>query len=94
MLKVWRGARTIVLFTWGDKLGLTPLEDLIERLPAPQWLVDKCRNRYCVSNNLHKARDNEIRELSVKIEETEVVSDPGLLLHSFLKKTESNRKLI
>ena len=64
---VW--SHTIVLFTYGDHLGDTSIEQHIEAGGEDlRWLVDKCENRYHVFNN-KKRDDTQVTQLLEKLEQ-------------------------
>ncbi|XP_047673688.1 GTPase IMAP family member 8-like isoform X4 [Tachysurus fulvidraco] len=72
---VWR--HTMVLFTCGDFLGETTIEQFIESQgTALQWLVQKCNNMYHVFNNNNKDDRSQVSELLEKIDEV-VASNSG-----------------
>ncbi|XP_060752913.1 GTPase IMAP family member 8-like [Tachysurus vachellii] len=90
---VWR--HTMVLFTCGDLLGETTIEQFIETEgKALQWLVQKCNNMYHVFNNNNKDDRSQVSELLEKIDEV-VASNGGghfemdqKIFHGLQKKRE------
>lgn len=62
--------RVIVLFTFGDWLGGTTIEQCIESEGPPlKGLVERCSNRYHVVNNRSRGDGFQVRELIRKMEE-------------------------
>ncbi|XP_076009638.1 GTPase IMAP family member 8-like [Genypterus blacodes] len=66
--RVWR--YTMVLFTCGDYLNGRTIETHIESEgEALKWLIQKCRNRYCVFFNKEKYEPSQVTGLLEKIDE-------------------------
>ncbi|XP_056587531.1 GTPase IMAP family member 8-like [Triplophysa dalaica] len=83
--KVWN--HTIVLFTNGDWLGDTSIEERVENKGKHlQWLIRKCGNRYHVFNCKQHTDNTQVLELLVKIEEM-VMENNGC---HFVPETGSN----
>uniref|UniRef100_A0A3B3WNN6 AIG1-type G domain-containing protein n=1 Tax=Poecilia mexicana TaxID=48701 RepID=A0A3B3WNN6_9TELE len=58
---------SMVLFTRGDDLGDTTIEDYLSGSPDLQYLVSKCNNQYHVFNNKLKDKKPQVTELLEKI---------------------------
>ncbi|CAJ1076296.1 GTPase IMAP family member 8 [Xyrichtys novacula] len=66
--QMWRKA--VVLFSYGDWLGNTSIEQRIESEGEPlQRLVEKCGNRYHVLDNKHLGGGAQVKELIDLVEE-------------------------
>ncbi|XP_043078094.1 GTPase IMAP family member 8 [Puntigrus tetrazona] len=65
--KVW--SHTIVLFTWGDWLGETTIEERIEvEGEHLEWLMEQCGYRYHVFNSKQHTDSTQVTELLEKID--------------------------
>lgn len=65
---VWE--HTMVLFTRGDELGMSSMEQRIQTSgPLLQRLLRKCGSRYHVVNNRSKGDGTQVKELIRKLEE-------------------------
>ncbi|XP_048103834.1 uncharacterized protein LOC125297515 isoform X2 [Alosa alosa] len=80
--RVW--CHTMVLFTRGDWLGDTTIEQYIESEEHLRYLVEKCGNRYHVLNNENKSDRTQITELMEKMEE--IISGNGGRHHEMDRK--------
>ncbi|XP_073669368.1 uncharacterized protein [Paramisgurnus dabryanus] len=91
--RVW--SHTMVLFTYGDFLGDTTIEQHIESEGEDlQWLVEKCGNRYHLLNNNNRSDETQIKDLLEKIEET-VTENNGChfeMDRKILQKIEERRR--
>lgn len=87
---VWQ--RGIVLFTHGDQLGQTAVEQHIERWPALGQLVDKCANRYHVLDNVFRTCNCRVKELIDKIAAVDLINDSQSLLQALLRAEKDKSK--
>ncbi|XP_023200804.1 GTPase IMAP family member 4-like [Xiphophorus maculatus] len=58
---------SMVLFTRGDDLDDTTIEDYLSKSPELQYLVSRCNNQYQVFNNRLKDKKPQVTELLKKI---------------------------
>ncbi|XP_042271043.1 GTPase IMAP family member 9-like [Thunnus maccoyii] len=65
---------SMVLFTYGDQLGCTRIEDFISHCPKLSHLIAKCNGRYHVFNN-KVSNDSQVPHLLDKIKR--MISDNG-----------------
>lgn len=73
---IW--SHVILLFSFGDWLGDTPIEQYIESEgEALRWIVERCGNKYHVLNSKMKDKEFQVKELIAKIEKTITSSDNG-----------------
>ncbi|KAJ8366461.1 hypothetical protein AAFF_G00353800 [Aldrovandia affinis] len=90
---VWR--HTIVLFTFGDSLGETTIEQHIKREQALQWAIEKCGNRYHVLSSKNRSEVSQVTELLEKIEGM-VAGNGGCQFHmksEVLQEMEGKRRI-
>ncbi len=74
-------SRTVVLFSYGDWLGDTSIEQRIESEGEPlQTLVEKCGNRYHILDNKCRRSGAQVKELIELIEEM-LVEERLAVLH-------------
>ncbi|XP_051244293.1 GTPase IMAP family member 8 [Dicentrarchus labrax] len=77
--RMW--SRAVVLFSHGDWLGDTSIEQRIESEGEPlQSLVEKCGNRYHVLDNKHRGNGAQVKEL-IELIEVMLVEERLTVLH-------------
>ncbi|XP_029913829.1 GTPase IMAP family member 4-like [Myripristis murdjan] len=77
-------SHTIVLFTYGDRLEDTDIDQFIREDENLQKLVQKCGGRYHVLDNKMSGNTDQVRELLNKIES---ISQGGNLCYSSCRQT-------
>ncbi|XP_054891750.1 GTPase IMAP family member 8-like [Poeciliopsis prolifica] len=58
--EIWK--HTLVVFTYGDWLGVKTVEERIESEEGLQWIVNKCENRYHVLNNKDHSDKTQVND--------------------------------
>lgn len=91
--EIWR--HVILLFTYGDWLSDTTIEQHIESEgKALQWLVERCGNRYHVLNNKSPGNRFQMAELLKKIED--MMAETGVshfkIDESFFKELQRRKQ--
>ncbi|KAJ8279820.1 hypothetical protein COCON_G00068860 [Conger conger] len=90
---VW--SHTLVVFTWAEVLRTIPIERHIRREGRDlQWVVERCKNRFCVINNNIFGEHPQVPRLLEKVEEM-VAEEGGLYVPGTVeKKPEQNQKVV
>ncbi|XP_066563419.1 GTPase IMAP family member 8 [Amia ocellicauda] len=68
---------TMVLFTYGDKLGTKTVEDFIDESKDLSRFIDQCHKRYHVFNNKDRTDQTQVTELLEKIETMVILNRGG-----------------
>lgn len=84
---------TMLLFTRGDELGLTSMEQRISTSgPALQRLLQKCGSRYHVMNNHYRGDATQVKELMRKLEDMAAGGCFLQMAHTLLTGLEADGK--
>ncbi|XP_699777.4 GTPase IMAP family member 7 [Danio rerio] len=81
---------TMVLFTRGDDLEGSRIEDYIEGDRSLQNLIHQCGNRYHVFNNKETEDQTQVSELLEKIDRMVAVNEGGYYTNEMFQQVEKN----
>ncbi|KAK9978723.1 hypothetical protein ABG768_020462 [Culter alburnus] len=83
---------TMVLFTRGDDLRGTTIEDFIEGDDSLQYLIQQCGKRYHVFNNTETEDQKQVSELLDKIDHMVTVNGGSFYTNEMFQLVEKNIK--